>query len=76
MPITPHPEFVPFMTVEEVKEEVMLLNLENIKKYPIAEGKRLDFYSLWNKYGPQAGRDIMIPMIWYGMSPKPSEYFG
>ena len=63
------------MTVEEVKAEVQLLNLENIKKFPIKEGKIYDFYSMWQRFGPQAARDIMIPPVWYGDCPRPSEYF-
>ena len=76
MPIKEPENFVPTMTVQEVKDEVLLLNLENIRHFPISESKRMDFYSLWNKYGPQAGRDILIPVVWYGQCPKPSEYFG
>ena len=63
------------MTVEEVKAEVMLLTPENITHFPCTAGKRDDFRSLWNKCGPQAGRDIMIPPIWYGEVPRPSEFF-
>lgn len=67
--------FTPTMTVEEVKQEVMLLDLDNIRHFPIDDGKRMDFYSLWNRFGPQAGRDIMIPLVWYGYCPRPSTFF-
>jgi len=63
------------MTVEEVKAEVQLLNLDNIKRFPIKEGKMYDFYAMWQRLGPQAARDIMIPTIWEGACPRPSEYF-
>ena len=63
------------LTVEQVKAEVMLLNPENITFFPIKNGKRDDFRSLWNRFGPQAGRDIMIPAIWHGECPLPSEFF-
>lgn len=63
------------MTVEELKEEVMLLSIENIKNYPCSRSKRDDFYTMWQKFGPQAARDIMIPSIWNGDFPPPSEVF-
>ena len=75
MPITPPEDFTPTMTVQEVKDEVLLLNLDNIKRFPIPESKVMDFYHLFNRFGPQAARDIMVPMVWYGQCPKPSEYF-
>ena len=64
------------MTVEEVKAEVQLLTLENIKKFPCTRGKIDDFYSMWQKFGPQAARDIMIPVLWNNEVPRPSEVFG
>lgn len=63
------------MTVEEVKAEVQLLNIENIRHYPCDRGKREDFYSLYNKYGIDTARAIMIKPIFEGVLPKPSEYF-
>jgi len=63
------------MTVEEVKAEVQLLNLNNIKKYPCSRSKLDDFYSMWQRFGPDAARTAMIPWIWDGRLPKPSEYF-
>ena len=64
------------MTVEQVKAEVMLLDVDNIQKFPCKEGKREDFRNLWLRFGPQAARDIMIPDIWYEKCPLPSEFFG
>ena len=63
------------MSVEEVKAEVLLLNLDTIRKYPCSRSKRDDFYSMWSRFGPQAARDIMIPSIWYEKTPRPSEVF-
>ena len=68
--------FVETMTAEEVKEEVMLIDIDNIRHFPISDSKRMDFYSLWSRFGPQAARDIMIPVVYYGYCPRPSEYFG
>ena len=63
------------MTVEEVKQEVQLLNLENIRHYPCTRSLQEDFYSLFNRFGPDAARTIMIPPLWRGEIPKPSEFF-
>ena len=63
------------ITVEQVKAEVMLLDVDNIQKFPVKEGKREDFRNLWLRFGPQAARDIMIPTIWKGECPLPSEFF-
>jgi len=76
MPVKQPENFTPLMTVQEVKDEVQLLNLDNIRHFPISESKRDDFYSLFNRFGPQAARDIMVPMVWYGYCPRPSVYFG
>ena len=64
------------MTVDEAKQEVNLLTLENIKHYPCSPSKMDDFYSIFNRFGPEAARSIMIPPIFNGELPKPSEYFG
>ena len=64
------------ITVEQVQAEVMLLDVDNIQKFPCKEGKREDFRNLWLRFGPQAARDIMIPPIWNNEVPLPSEYFG
>ena len=63
------------MTVEEVQAEVQLLNLNNIKKYPCNRSTTDDFYSMWQRFGPEAARTIMIPPIWEGITPRPSEVF-
>ena len=63
------------MTVEEVKAEVQLLNINNIRKFPCTRGEMEDFYTMWQRFGPQAARDIMIPILWRGDIPRPSEYF-
>ena len=63
------------MTVDEVKEEVKLLNLENIRKFPCTNTQREDFYSLYNKFGVAAAQTIMIPPIFRGECVKPSEFF-
>jgi hypothetical protein len=63
------------MTVEEVKSEVQLLNLNNIRKFPCPRSNQDDFYSMWSRFGPDAARTIMIPYIWEGKFPRPSEYF-
>ena len=76
MPVKVPQDFVPTMTPSQVKDEVLLLNLDNIRHFPIPDGKRMDFYSLFNRFGPQAARDIMIPYVYYGYCPRPSQYFG
>ena len=63
------------MTVEEVKAEVNLLTLENIKHYPCSPSQLDDFYSLHNRFGPDAARTFMIPAIYNGELPKPSAIF-
>ena len=63
------------MTVEDVQKEVLLLNLENIRKYPCSRSKIEDFYNMWSRFGPDAARTIMIPPIWEGEYPLPSEFF-
>ena len=64
------------MTVEEVQKEVLLLTVENIKKYPIPRSLREDFYNMWQRFGPQAARTFMIPPLWNNEIVKPSEVFG
>jgi hypothetical protein len=63
------------MTVTEVKQEVQLLNLNNIRRFPCGRSKAEDFYNMWSRFGPEAARTIMIPAIWNGDCPRPSEYF-
>jgi hypothetical protein len=63
------------MTPAEAKEEVQLLNLNNIRSYPCSASQLDDFYSLFNRFGPEAARTFMIPAIYNGELPKPSEVF-
>ena len=65
----------PPMTVAEVQQEVQLLNLDNIRKFPCGRGKVEDFYNMWSRFGPDAARTIMIPAIYNGEVPRPSEVF-
>lgn len=64
------------ITVEQVREEVMLLNVDNIEKFPCKEGKREDFRNLWLRFGPGAARDVILADIYNGVYPLPSEVFG
>lgn len=63
------------MTPTEVKAEVALLTLENIRHYPCTPSQLDDFYSLHNRFGPEAARTFMIPAIYNGSIPRPSEVF-
>ena len=76
MPVREPENFVPTLTPGQVKDEVMLITIDNIRNFPISESKILDFYSLWSRFGPQAARDVMIPLVYYGYCPLPSEYLG
>ena len=60
-------------TVEELQEELSALTLNNIKKYRPYKNKWDDFYSMWLRFGPEAARTILIPYIWDGRFPSPSE---
>ena len=61
------------MTVEEVKQEVTLLTLETIRHFPCTLSQKDDFYSMHNRFGVEAARTIMIPLIWNNKVPRPSE---
>ena len=61
------------MTVEEVKQEVNLLTIENIRHFPCGVSLKDDFYSMHNRFGVEAARTIMIPAVWNGIIPRPSE---
>ena len=65
-----------YMSVEQVKQEVQLLNPENIQHYPCPQGVKDDFRCLWTRCGPQAGRDVILAKIYRGELPPPSEFFG
>ena len=59
--------------VEKLQKELQLLTLENIRRYPEYKSKQDDFYSMWQRFGPDAARTILIPYIWDGRLPRPSE---
>ena len=60
-------------TVEELKEELSVLTLENIKRYPGLKSKWDDFYGMWLRFGPEAARTVLIPAIWTGEVPPVPE---
>ena len=60
-------------TVDELQEELKALTVENIKSYIGYTRKWDDFYSMWQRFGPEAARTILIPYIWDGRLPAPSE---
>ncbi len=64
------------ITASQVQEEVLLLTLENIKTFPCTLSHIDQFYSMWQRFGPQAARTALIPAVWQGEVPLPSEYFG
>ena len=61
------------MTVQELVSELEGVTLENIKKHKEYESRWDDFYTMWQRFGPQAARTILIPYIWEGNAPRPSE---
>ena len=63
------------LTVEQVKQEVQLLTVEKILHFPCSPSNRDSFYELWNRFGPEAARTAMIPYVWQGKVPLPSEYY-
>ena len=62
------------LTVEQVKDEVNYLSLENIRHFPCSPSVRDNFYSMWQRFGPDSARTMMIPYVWQGKVPLPSEY--
>ena len=62
-------------TVEDLKEELSVLTLENIKKYKGLKPKWDDFYEVWLRFGPEAARTVLIPAIWSGELPSPKEAY-
>lgn len=62
-------------TADELKEELQVLTLENIKQYRSYKKKWEDFYSMWQRFGPEAARTILIPYVWEGKIPSPKEVF-
>ena len=64
------------LTVEQVKEEVTYLTVDKIRHFPCTPSNRDAFYELWNRFGSDAARTAMIPYVWEGKVPLPSEYYG
>ena len=62
-------------TVEDLKEELSVLTLENIKKYTGLKPKWDDFYEVWLRFGPEAARTVLLPYIWSGVLPSPKEAY-
>ena len=62
-------------SVEDLKNELSLLTIENIKKFKPYKRKWDDFYSMWQRFGPEAARTILIPYIWDGRLPSPLEVY-
>ena len=58
-------------TAAELQQELQQLTVENIKSYPAYKDKWEDFYSMWQRFGPEAARTILIPYIWDGRFPTP-----
>ena len=63
-------------TVDELKQELAVLTLENIKRFPGLKSKWDDFYEVWLRFGPDAARTILLPYIWDGRLPTPAEALG
>jgi hypothetical protein len=64
------------LTVEQVKEEVELLHVDKIRFFPCTPSNRDAFYEMWNRFGPEAARTLMIPYVWQGKVTRPSEFYG
>lgn len=64
------------LTVEQVKKEVTYLTLENSRRFPCSPSVRDSFYTMWQRFGPDAARTMLIPYVWQGKVPLPSEYYG
>ena len=60
-------------SVEQLKEELSHITLENVKQYKEYKLRWDDFYSMWLRFGPESARTIMIPYIWRGDIPSPKE---
>ena len=58
-------------TAAELQQELQQLTVENIKSYPAYKDKWEDFYSMWQRFGPEAARTILITYIWDGRFPTP-----
>ena len=64
------------LTVDQVRAEVNLLHVEKIRDFPCTPSNQSSFYELWNRFGPDAARTAMIPYVWRGDVPRPSEFYG
>ena len=62
-------------TVEELKDELSVITIENMKQYVSYKKKWDEFYSMWLRFGPEAARTILIPYIWDGSLPSPKEAY-
>ena len=60
-------------TVDSLIEELSVITLENIKQYTEYHPQWDDFYSMWLRFGPDAARTILIPYIWDGRLPAPTD---
>ena len=60
-------------SVEQLKEELSHITLENVKQYKEYKLRWDDFYSMWLRFGPDSARTILIPYIWRGDYPSPKE---
>ena len=64
-------------TVEDLRDELSVITIENLKQYIPYRKKWDEFYSMWLRFGPEAARTILIPYIWDGSLPSPKEaYYG
>ncbi len=61
------------MTVAEVKDQVHPLTLDHSRHFPCTLSQKDDFYSMHNRFGVEAARTIMIPLVWNNKVPRPSE---
>ena len=59
--------------VEQLREELSDITLENMKQYKEYRPRWDDFYSVWLRFGPDAARTLLIPYIWRGDYPAPRE---
>ena len=63
------------MDVATIQKEISLLNIDNIRKFPCSTVLKEDFYSICNKMGVTAARQLLIASLHNGEIPVPSEYF-
>jgi hypothetical protein len=63
------------MDVATIEKEIQFLNIDNIRKFPCSTTLKEDFYSICNKMGVTAARQLLIAPLHNGEIPVPSEYF-